>query len=140
MIRPTYLLPALVLGFTVSACGNLYLDAPAGANVKLLAEDAPAQVHVEQVVWFKYWGNEPFSVDETHAATIIRDKNLKEARVHMVNTFTDGIVSTFTGIFGFPRRTLVVEGNPYGEEQEKPSFDDNQAGKALDATKTEGGS
>lgn len=30
----------------------------------------------------------------------------------MANTFADGLISTFTGPLGFPRRTLVVEGNP----------------------------
>ena len=96
----------------LTACGDIYLDAPHGADIRLLGEKSPAKVRVEQVVWFKYWGNEPFSEAETHAATIIQDKHLTSARISMVNTFTDGLISTFTGPLGFPRRTLVVEGNP----------------------------
>ena len=30
----------------------------------------------------------------------------------MTNTFVDGLYSVIPGIFGFPRRTLIVEGNP----------------------------
>lgn len=30
----------------------------------------------------------------------------------MVNTVLDGIITTFPGPFGFPRRTLIVEGKP----------------------------
>ena len=114
---PRFIRPALcaVIAAAQSGCGDIYLDAPHGASVRLLTEKAPAKVHVEQVVWFKYWGNEPFSEPATHAATIINDKHLTAARVRMVNTVTDGIISTFTGPFGFPRRTLIVEGNPEPE-------------------------
>ncbi len=101
-------------------CGDIYLDAPRGADIRLLAEKSPAKVRVEQVVWFKYWGYKPFSEAETHAATIIQDRHLTTARIYMVNTFTDGIISTFTGPVGFPRRTLVVEGNPAPETPSQP--------------------
>jgi hypothetical protein len=95
-----------------AGCGEIYLDAPRGTSINLMTEKKPAKVRVEQVVWFKYWGNEPFSEPETHAATIIHDKHLNEARIHMLNTVADGIISTFTSPFGFIRRTLIVEGNP----------------------------
>jgi hypothetical protein len=95
-----------------AGCGDIHLDAPRGARVRLLGEKSPARVRAEQVVWFKYWGNEPFAEAETHAATLIDHYRLREARISMVNTFADGFISTFTGPLGFPRRTLVVEGNP----------------------------
>jgi hypothetical protein len=95
-----------------AGCGEIYLDAPRGTSINLMTEKKPAKVKVEQVVWFKYWGNKPFSEPETHAATIIHDKHLNEARIHMLNTVADGIISTFTSPFGFIRRTLIVEGNP----------------------------
>lgn len=95
-----------------AGCGEIYLDAPHGTSINLMTGKKPAKVRVEQVVWFKYWGNEPFSEPETHAATIIHDKHLNEARIHMLNTVADGIISTFTSPFGFLRRTLIVEGNP----------------------------
>ncbi|MBF6650947.1 helix-turn-helix domain-containing protein [Methylobacter sp. BlB1] len=109
-----------------AGCGEIYLDAPRGSNINLMAEKKPAQVKVEQVVWFKYWGNEPFSEPETHAATIIHDKHLNEARILMLNTVADGIISTFTSPFGFIRRTLIVEGNPGPEgnaQQVEPQGD-----------------
>lgn len=93
-------------------CGDIYLDAPRGSNISLLREKSAARVHAEQVVWFKYWGNRPFDEAETHAATLIDRYHLTEARIYMINTFADGVISTFTGPLGFPRRTLVVEGNP----------------------------
>lgn len=104
----------------LTGCGNLYLDAPPDSHIRLLAKKTPAQVQVEQVVWFKYWGNEPFSESEPHAATIIQQNNLKEARIRMVNTAADTVISMFTGLFGFPRRTLIVEGNPYPTEKNVP--------------------
>ena len=99
-------------GLGTAGCGDIHLDAPRGARIKLLGEKSPTRVRAEQVVWFKYWGNEPFAEAETHAATLIDHYHLGEARISMVNTFADGFISTFTGPFGFPRRTLVVEGNP----------------------------
>lgn len=105
----------------LAGCGDLYLDAPNGAQVSLMPEKTPAKVRQEQVVWFKYWGNEPFSEPETHAATIIQQHHLEEARIRMVSTFADGFISTFTGPFGFPRRTLIVEGNPTAGPAAAPS-------------------
>lgn len=112
--RPLFQIKILILSAAciLGGCGDMYLDAPHGATVMLMSEEQNAKVHVEQVVWFKYWGNEPFSEAETHAATIIQKQHLKWARIRMVNTFADGVISTFTGPFGFPRRTLIVEGNP----------------------------
>jgi hypothetical protein len=109
-----------------AGCGEIYLDAPRGTSINLMAEKKPAKVKVEQVVWFKYWGNKPFSEPETHAATIIHDKHLNEARILMLNTVADGIISTFTSPFGFIRRTLIVEGNPGPEgnaQQVEPQGD-----------------
>lgn len=110
----------------LTACGDLYLDAPHRSNIHLMEEDAPASVHVEQVVWFKYWGNEPIIESETHAATIIEDRQLKEARIRMVNTPIDILISAFTGPFGFPRRTLIVEGNPMSEQTVPSAVPNNQ--------------
>lgn len=101
-----------VAALGVAGCGDIYLDAPRGAHISLLREKSPARVRAEQVVWFKYWGNRPFDEAETHAATLIDRYHLTEARVYMINSFADGVISTFTGPLGFPRRTLVVEGNP----------------------------
>lgn len=96
----------------LTGCGDIYLDAPRGTHVNLMPANRPAKIRQEQVVWFKWWGNEPFYEPETHAATIIERYQLSEARIRMVSTFADGFISTFTGPVGFPRRTLIVEGNP----------------------------
>jgi hypothetical protein len=115
-----------IMAVAQAGCGEIYLDAPRGNSINLMTEKKPAQVKVEQVVWFKYWGNEPFSEPETHAATIIHDKHLNEARILMLNTVADGIISTFTSPFGFIRRTLIVEGNPGPEgnaQQVEPQGD-----------------
>ncbi|MGJ0429569.1 hypothetical protein [Methylobacter sp.] len=115
-----------IMAVAQAGCGEIYLDAPRGSSINLMAEKKPAQVKVEQVVWFKYWGNKPFSEPETHAATIIHDKHLNEARILMLNTVADGLISTFTSPFGFIRRTLIVEGNPGPEgnvQQVEPQGD-----------------
>jgi hypothetical protein len=111
---------ALVVAALLSGCGDIYLNAPRGAQVILMPTKKPAQVHDEQVVWFKWWGNEPLSEAERHAATMIERHQLTEVRIRMVNTFADGFISTFTGPVGFPRRTLVVEGNSVGSAVSAP--------------------
>ena len=104
---------ALLLGIlSLTGCGTLYMNAPADSDIKLLTRNAPAKVKVEKHIWFKWWGGEPLHPEEVQAANIIRDAGLKEARITMTNTFVDGLYSIIPGMFGFPRRTLIVEGNP----------------------------
>lgn len=89
----------------------MYLNAPPRSDVRLLSKTEPAQIKVERHAWFKYWGGEPINPEDVNASTIIQEQGLKEARIQMTNTFVDGIYSIIPGIFGFPRRTLIVEGN-----------------------------
>jgi hypothetical protein len=89
----------------------MHLNAPPQSQVRLMSKSEKAEIRVERHAWFKYWGGEPFNPEDVNAATIIREQGLKEARIQMTNTFVDGIYSIIPGIFGFPRRTLVVEGN-----------------------------
>ena len=93
----------------IQGCGTMYLDAPTDGSVTLLPKEAPTEVRISKKVWFKWWGKEP--IDDPHTAAIIKDNNLKEVRLYMTNTFTDGLCNIFPGAIGFPRRTLVVEGN-----------------------------
>ena len=93
----------------MQGCGTMYLDAPTDQSVVLLPEEAPVEMRISKKVWFKWWGKEP--IDDPHTATIIKENDLKEARLYMTNTFTDGLCNIFPGIIGFPRRTLIVEGN-----------------------------
>ena len=106
--------PALlssILAIQLSGCGVMYLSAPPQNNVRLLSKNEPAEIKVERHAWFKYWGAEPLNAEDVNASTIIREQGLKEARIQMTNTFVDGIYAIIPGVFGFPRRTLIVEGN-----------------------------
>lgn len=102
----------LFCALSITGCGTLYMNAPPDSDVKLLSRNAPATVKIEKKIWFKWWGGQPLHPEEVHAATIIKAEGLKEARITMTNTFVDGLYSIIPGIFGFPRRTLIVEGNP----------------------------
>ena len=97
--------------FILTGCGTIYLNAPPGSDVRALTKDAPTAVRVEKKVWFKWWGNEPMNEADVNAATIIEQEGLAEARIRMTNTLADGIITAVSGIVGFPRRTLIVEGN-----------------------------
>ena len=99
----------IAMAALLHGCGTMYLDAPADQSISLLPEEAPAEVRITKKVWFKWWGNQP--IDDPHTATIIKENNLKAVRLYMTNTFTDGLCNIFPGIIGFPRRTLIVEGN-----------------------------
>jgi len=100
-----------LLFFSLTGCGIIHMNAPSGSRVKLLTNNAPASVRVEQTVWYKWWGLDPINPSEAEGGTIIAREGLTEARMQMTNTFTDSLVTLVTGIFGFPRRTLIVEGN-----------------------------
>jgi hypothetical protein len=97
--------------FFLTGCGTIYLNAPPGSDVRVLTKDAPTAVRVEKKVWFKWWGKYPMNEADVNAATIIEQEGLTEARIRMTNTLADGLVTAVAGIVGFPRRTLIVEGN-----------------------------
>lgn len=101
----------LMYALSMGGCGTLYMNAPPGSDIKLLSRDAPTTVKIEKHIWFKWWGGQPLHPEEAHAASIIKDAGLKEARIRMTNTLVDGLYSIIPGAFGFPRRTLIVEGN-----------------------------
>lgn len=111
LARGGKLLLAMLLGFEMTGCGVMHLNAPPQSQVRLMSKSEPAEIKVERHAWFKYWGGEPFNPEDVNASTIIQEQGLKEARIQMTNTFVDGIYSIIPGMFGFPRRTLIVEGN-----------------------------
>ena len=109
MLKSITLMSSLVACLLLTGCGTMYLDTPVGQSVKLLPRYTPTTVRIEKKVWFKWWGSEP--IDDPHTAAIIKENNLKEVRLYMTNTFADGLINIFPGMIGFPRRTLIVEGN-----------------------------
>ena len=109
MLKLITLMSMLIAGLLLTGCGTMYLDTPADQTVKLLPRYTPTSVRIEKKVWFKWWGAEP--IDDPQTAAIIKENNLKEVRLYMTNTFTDGLFNIFPGMIGFPRRTLIVEGN-----------------------------
>ena len=109
MLRPLIRSSVLASNLLLFGCGTMYLDAPADQSITLLHRYAPTTVRIEQPIWFKWWGGQ--AIDDPHTATIIQENQLKEVRLYMTNTFVDGLYNIIPGIFGFPRRTLIVEGN-----------------------------
>lgn len=101
----------LLACISLNGCGVMYLNAPAASNIRLMSGSEKADIKNERHAWFKYWGAEPMDPNDVNASKIIEELGLKEARIKMTNTFIDGIYSIIPGILGFPRRTLVVEGN-----------------------------
>jgi hypothetical protein len=101
---------ALALLPGLSGCGTIYFDVPEGRSVKLLEQDAPASMRIEKPIWYALWGGEPLS--DNHTATLIAHYNLKEVRLHNEYSFSDSVIDTFTSIFSFSRRRMVIEGNP----------------------------
>lgn len=111
LARGGKLLMTMLLSLEITGCGVMHLNAPPQSQVRLMSKSEPAEIKVERHAWFKYWGGEPFNSEDVNASTIIQEYGLKEARIQMTNTFVDGIYSIIPGMFGFPRRTLIVEGN-----------------------------
>ncbi|GEM_PF-1214004 len=131
---------AMVLCLQLSGCGVMHLNAPPQSQVRLMSKGETAEIKVERHAWFKYWGGEPFNPEDVNASTIIKEQGLKEARIQMTNTFVDGLYSIIPGIFGFPRRTLIVEGNRVLHTPDGTIVDANPQGRqGSDASKIEVG-
>ena len=109
MNRNLFIAGIIASSLLLGGCGTLYLNAPNNQSIKLMSKYKPASVRIEKKIWFKWWGSEP--IDNPDTATVIKENNLKEVRLYMTNTFVDGLLSIFPGMIGFPRRTLIIEGN-----------------------------
>jgi hypothetical protein len=99
----------LLLTLGAAGCGTVHFDVPEGARVKLLEVDAPTSVRVERTCWYAGWGADP--LDDNHTASIIAEYQFTEVRLHTLYSASDAIINTFTSIFSFSRRRIVVEGN-----------------------------
>ena len=91
-------------------CGTVYLDAPEGRRVKLLEENAPTTVHVEETVWYALWGGADLS--DNHTARLIEENHLGEVRFQVKYSFLDSLINMITSIFSFSRRRIIIDGNP----------------------------
>lgn len=101
---------ALLLG---AGCGTIHFDVSEGKRVKLLEQDAPTTVHVEETVWYALWGGVDLS--DNHTAAIIDRHNLAEVKLHNTYSFWDSVINTFTSFLSFSRRRIVIDGNPVKE-------------------------
>lgn len=100
---------AVALIASATGCGTVHFDVPEGSRVKLLELDAPTSVRVERTVWYALWGAKP--LDDNHTASIIAEHHLTEVRLHNLYNASDVLINTFTSIFSFSRRRIIVEGN-----------------------------
>lgn len=95
----------------MSGCFKTQLNAPAGQEIRLLAQDEPARFQTEYKNWYLLYGFIP--IWTTQPEEIIREENLVEVRARTRDTVSDAIitaVSMFLPIMIFPQH-VVVEGN-----------------------------
>jgi hypothetical protein len=104
---------AILAVLALNGCGTVHFDAPEGRRVKVLDFDTPTTITVEWTVWYALWGAKPLS--DNHTAGMIEAYNLKEVRLHNLYSGSDTVINTFTSIFSFSRRRIIVEGNPATE-------------------------
>jgi len=109
-LRP--LAPVLLLA--AAGCGTVHFDAPEGRRVKVLEEDAPTSVHVEETVWYFGWG--AVELSDNHTAGIIERNDLAEVKLHATYSFSDSLLNLFTSILSFSRRRVIIDGNPLKKE------------------------
>jgi hypothetical protein len=104
------LTPVLVI--LIAGCGTVHIDAPEGKRVRLLPEDAPTSVHVEETVWYFGWG--AVDLSDTHTAGLLETHQLSEARFQVTYNFWDSLLNTFTSVLSFSRRRIIIDGNKGG--------------------------
>ena len=111
-MRAIAVLLAAGLLLTLVGCGTVHIDAPEGKRVRLLQEDAPTSVHVEETVWYFGWG--AVDLSDTHTAGLLETHQLSEARFQVTYSFWDSLLNTFTSVLSFSRRRIVIDGNKGG--------------------------
>lgn len=104
----------LFVAIIFSGCFSMRLSTPPGQHVQALSDDQPASVRKEQKVWYALWGIVP--ITENSSQEFIRKHNLKNVRMTTQHTVADVLVSFITGIVSIVPATIVIEGNPAGEE------------------------
>lgn len=109
MKRAVILTALVALTFTAfSGCATVYMSAPPGSDVKLMAENqAPSTVIVKRN-WYLLWGLIPISDNGT--ADKIAQYNLDEVRVEAKYDVLDFVIDIFLGWTTLHTRTVRIEG------------------------------
>ena len=109
MKRTVALTAFIALLFTAfSGCTTVYVNAPPGRDVKLMAENqAPSTVIVKRN-WYLLWGMVPISDNGT--ADKIAQYNLDEVKVQAKYDALDFIIDIFLGWTTLHTRTVRIEG------------------------------
>jgi len=104
-------------GLMLVSCSAVYVKAPQGKNVTLLANE-PAIVKMEfrQVSWF--WGLIPLANQPFNTATWCKSVNLGQLRVKTYYKWYE-FLWNIPGFFllGLHSNTVLVEGNPAPPEK-----------------------
>ncbi len=101
-------LVALFCASVLPSCATLYVNAPPGEDIKLMAEDEPMQTKIEKRHWYLLWGLVPIS--DNSVEPIIADYGLKGVRVETYYGVVDFIIDIFLGWTTLHTRTVQVEG------------------------------
>jgi hypothetical protein len=96
----------LMLG---SGCGTVLVTAPAGSNVRLLAELEPATSKVTVKNWYVLWGIVPITNNNT--SDIIAKHGLKDVRIKTYFSFVDALINGVLGGLSLYTNTVEIEGN-----------------------------
>ncbi|MBM3331776.1 hypothetical protein FJY68_08000 [candidate division WOR-3 bacterium] len=109
MRKPVLLVSALLL---LISCSTLYVKAPPGQTVTLLANE-PATVRFELRQVSLFWGLVPISNGALNTATWARQVNLSQMRVKSYYKWYE-FLWNLPGFFllGLHTNTVLIEGNP----------------------------
>ncbi|MFO7637892.1 MAG: hypothetical protein R6X14_01100 [bacterium] len=95
-----------VLFVTMPGCATLYVDAPPGRDVKLLARETPPSTVFSTKAWFFLWGLVPSDIG---TAEHISRLGLDAVKVKSQTSIVDWLISAVTGGIVMPR-TVIIEG------------------------------
>lgn len=105
------LLLTVLVGLCLSVlpgCATVYVNAPPGRDVRLMAENEPMQSKQTVRAWYLLWGLVPISDNST--AKRISDHSLTGIRVKEQYGFVDVLISVFLSWTSLHSRTVVIEG------------------------------
>lgn len=103
---------ALILfsGLLLVSCSVVYVKAPAGKNVTLLANE-PTTIKIPMRNWYLLWGLIPLT-NNNNTATMIGQANIGQVRVKTYYTPLDFILNIPLSAISLHCNTVLLEGNP----------------------------